>query len=105
MAGAKRARLAELQATFDDGNFQKLTVIPNVANTFIVSYIDLKGFYRVEMDRFVILDDTQDAYAVVAVTGRERDRRGIEDLVVRTAQSMVAVEPTEPDERTSPDEP
>ena len=50
------------------------------------------------MDRFVVLDDTEDAYAVVAVTGRERDRRGIEDLVVRTAQSMVAVDPVDPDE-------
>ena len=44
----------------------------------------------------VILDDSQDAYAVVAVTGRDRDRAGIEDLVIRTAQSMKAVEPQEP---------
>ena len=105
VAGAKLARLAELQATYDDGNFQQYTVISDVANTFIVSYIDLEGFYRIEMDRFVVLDDTEDAYAVVAVTGRERDRRGIEDLVVRTAQSMVAVDPVDPDEPEQPDAP
>ena len=62
-----------------------------------MSYIDLQGYFRVEMDRFVVLDDTDDAYAVVAVTGRDVDRRGIEDLLVRTAQSMVAVPPEEPE--------
>jgi hypothetical protein len=98
VSGAKEARLGELRATLEDGNFQELVVESNVANTFVVSYVDAEGFARVEMDRFVILDDTQDAYAVVAVTGRERDRAGIEDLVVRTAQSMVAVDPVEPDE-------
>jgi hypothetical protein len=96
VAGAKGARLAELQSAFEDGNFQAFTVESDVANTFVVSYVDADGYFRVEMDRFVVLDDTEDAYAVVAVTGRERDRRGIEDLVVRTAQSMVAVEPAEP---------
>lgn len=96
VAGAKGARLAELESAFEDGNFQSFTIESNVANTFVVSYIDDEGYLRVEMDRFVILDDTQDAYAVVAVTGRDRDRRGIEDLVIRTAQSMVAVEPKGP---------
>lgn len=94
VAGAKGARLAELRSAYLDANFQQFTVESDVANTFVVSYVDLNGFLRVEMDRFVILDDTQDAYAVVAVTGRDRDRAGIEDLVIRTAQSMNAVEPT-----------
>lgn len=97
VAGAKGARLSELRSALADGNFQKFTLESDVANTFVVSYVDANGYLRVEMDRFVILDDTQDAYAVVAVTGRDRDRHGIEDLVVRTAQSMVAVEPKAPE--------
>jgi hypothetical protein len=100
VAGAKGARLAELQSAFDDGNFRSFTIESDVANTFVVTYVDSNGYSRVEMDRFVVLDGTEDAYAVVAVTGRERDRRGIEDLVVRTAQSMVAVPPAEPGTET-----
>ncbi len=96
VAGAKGARLAELRSAFEDGNFRSFTVESDVANTFVVSYIDGNGYLRVEMDRFVVLDSTEDAYAVVAVTGRDRDRRGLEDLVIRTAQSMVAVEPRTP---------
>jgi hypothetical protein len=93
VSGAKGARLAALQSAYDDGNFRSFEVESNVANTFIATYVDGAGYLRVEMDRFVVLDDTEDAYAVVAVTGRDEDRPGIEDLVVRTAQSMVAVEP------------
>ena len=97
VSGAKGARIAALQSTLEDGNFRSFHVESNVANTIVVSYIDLQGYFRVEMDRFVVLDDTEDAYAVVAVTGRDGDRRGIEDLVSRTAQSMVAVDPVEPE--------
>lgn len=96
VSGAKGARIAALQSAFEDGNFQSFEVESNVANTFVVTYLDAQGHLRVEMDRFVVLDGTEDAYAVVAVTGREVDRRGIEDLVVRAAQSMRAVEPTTP---------
>jgi hypothetical protein len=94
--GAKRSRIAQLESAFDEGNFQSFEVVSEVANTFIATYIDAQGYLRLEMDRFVVLDDTEDAYAVVAVTGREADREGIEDLVGRTAMSMVAVEPTLP---------
>ncbi len=98
VGGAKGARQAALESTLRDGNLRTLTVESDVANTIVFSYIDSNGYFRVEVDRFVVLDDTQDAYAVVAVTGRDMDRDGIEDLVVRTAQSMVAVEPQEPQE-------
>lgn len=106
ISGAKGARIAALESTLEDGNFQSFEVESNVSNTIVVTYVDLKGYVRVEMDRFVVLDDTEDAYAVVAVTGRVTDRRGIEDLVSRTAQSMAAVEPVDPDasEEPSPEE-
>ena len=88
VAGAKGARIAELQSAYEDGNFQEFTVISNVANTFVVSYVDLKGYYRIEMDRFVVLDDTEDAYAVVAVTGRERDPVSYTHLTLPTNREV-----------------
>jgi hypothetical protein len=91
VAAAKASRIVALRQAESEGNLLDFSIESENADTFIATYLD-GGYLRVTMERFVELDDSELAYAVVAVTGRDRDRPGITDLVERTASSMVAVE-------------
>ena len=89
---AKASRIAAYQEAEDDGNLLDFAVESDLDDTFIATYVD-QGYLRVTMERYVVLDDTDEAYAVVAVTGREVDRAGLTDLLTRIAMSMVAEDP------------
>jgi hypothetical protein len=85
---AKDSRLNAYENAEADGNLSDFTVESQTADTFIATYVD-DGYLRVAMERIVSFDGGDSAYAVAAVTGRERDREGLTDLVQRTADSMV----------------
>jgi hypothetical protein len=89
---AKAARIAAYQDAEEEGNLSDFTIASDTDDTFIATYVD-QGYLRVTMERYVVLDDTGEAYAVVAVTGREIDRNGLTDLLVRVAASMAAEDP------------
>ncbi len=89
---ALASRLVAYEAAEGDGNLEDFEVEDRSADTFIATYLD-GGYLRVTMERFVVLDDSDEVYAVVAVTGREVDRPGLTDLLIRTAGSMEAEDP------------
>ena len=89
---AKAARIAAYQDAEEQGNLAHFTVESDTDDTFIATYVD-QDHLRVTIERYVVLDDTDEAYAVVAVTGREIDRDGLTDLLARTAASMEAEDP------------
>ena len=82
----KDNRLAALRAAEAEGNLVDLTIESDTPDTFIATFV-ADGYRRVTMERFVSFGGGS-AYATVAVTGRERDRGGLTDLVQRTANSM-----------------
>lgn len=89
---AKAARIAAYQDAEEEGNLADFTVESDTDDMFIATYVD-QGYLRVTMERYVVLDDSDEAYAVVAVTGREVDRPGLTDLLARVAASMAAEPP------------
>jgi hypothetical protein len=57
-----------------------------VDDGFTATYLD-HGYQRVTVERWLPQDGSSQAYAAVAVTGREADRAGIADLLERVATS------------------
>ena len=57
-----------------------------VDDGFTATYLDA-GHQRVSMERWLPQPDSAQAYATIAVTGRESDREGMADLLERVAAS------------------
>jgi hypothetical protein len=99
VSAAKSFRILKLQNAVADGNLQRLIIESETDNGFVADYLDpvmdvtghpdpTKGFYqRLTMERWLTFGGDTTAYADIAVTGRERDREGMADLLERVAAS------------------
>lgn len=85
LIGGTQTRSSALQQRLDDlggaSSVEDLVVESRDEAGFTATYV-LDRYRRVAMERFLSVDgDT--AYAAIALVGRERDRRGMADLVER----------------------
>jgi len=94
ISGAIAQRIALLQTTEDEGNISDFTVINQTGDTLIATYVD-GGHLRFTTERWVSFDGSH-AYASVAVTGREVDQQGLNELLGRTINSLRPLEPKTP---------
>jgi hypothetical protein len=85
---AKAARLAALRESESQHHLQELDIQSDVGDTFTATYVS-EGYRRLTMERFLTLGGTT-AYVDVAVTGRMVDSDGLDDLLDRVSESMVA---------------
>jgi hypothetical protein len=91
ISGAIAQRIALLQTTEDEGNISDFTVVNQTGDTLIATYVD-GGYLRFTTERWVSFDGSH-AYASVAVTGREVDQQGLNELLGRTISSLRPLEP------------
>jgi hypothetical protein len=91
ISGAVAQRIALLQTTEDDGNISDFTVTNRTGDTLIATYVQT-GHLRFTTERWVSFDGST-AYASVAVTGREVDQQGLNDLLGRTINSLRPLAP------------
>ncbi|CAN5629438.1 hypothetical protein BH11ACT8_BH11ACT8_33520 [soil metagenome] len=86
---ASNARVFALQQLELDGNAQNLVIQDQYVTDdhseagFTATFIDVGGYRRVAVERFLALPGQTSAYYTVAVSGREVDRDGITDLIGR----------------------
>jgi hypothetical protein len=83
---AKTARIAALEDAEQNGALQHVVVESEEEDSFVATYI-ADGYQRVTMERWLPQHDSDQAFAVVAVTGRETDREGMADLLERVSSS------------------
>lgn len=106
VSAAKSFRILKLQNAVADGNMQRLVIEDETDDGFVASYLDpvmdhgrpdpTRGLYqRVTMERWLTFGGDSTAYADIAVTGRERDRDGMADLLERVAASAHIPPPAE----------
>ncbi|WP_435746528.1 hypothetical protein [Nocardioides sp. SYSU DS0663] len=85
LIGGVQTRAAVLQQRLDAlggaSEVEDLVVESRDEKGFTATYV-LSGYRRVAMERFLSVDGST-AYAAIALIGRERDRRGMADLVER----------------------
>lgn len=86
VAGARSSRIVRLESSAEEGNLEHLVVEDTTDDGFTASYVQ-GGYRRVTQERFLTLGGTT-AYATVAVSGRERDREGMADLLERVSASL-----------------
>jgi hypothetical protein len=86
VAVARESRIAALHDAESNGNLQHVVVEQRTDDGFTATYLD-HGYLRVTMERWLPQHDSNQAFATVAVTGRERDREGLADLLERVAAS------------------
>jgi hypothetical protein len=91
VAVAVAARIAALDQAVTDGNMTDLHVTAQVADTIEANYIDIGGYRRYTVERWLAFDGTA-AYVDVAATGRTVDEAGLRELVSRTASTMVKLD-------------
>jgi hypothetical protein len=83
---ARDFRIDALEDAEANGDLEHVVVDPLTDDGFTVTYLD-DGYQRVGMERFLPQAGSTSAYATVAVTGRERDRDGLSDLLERVVAS------------------
>jgi len=83
---AMQGRIAALEDAVAQGNLSDLDVTSQTDDTLQATYND-HGHLRLTTERWVSFDGAN-AYASVAVTGREIDQAGLGDLLLRTITSM-----------------
>lgn len=86
IAAAMAGRIAALEIADANGGLDDFTVTDQTADTFEATYVDA-GRLRFTTERWVSFDGAN-AYASVAVTGREVDQVGLGDLLGRTINSL-----------------
>lgn len=86
VAASRATRVLRLESTEADGNLDNLVVEDTTDDGFVATYLQ-NGYRRVTIERFLALGGTT-AYATVAVTGREVDRDGMNDLIERVSTSL-----------------
>jgi hypothetical protein len=86
IAAAITGRIGALEQTESDGHIEDFTVTARTNDTFEASYVQ-DGHLRLTTERFVSFDGAN-AYASVAVTGREVDQAGLGALLGRTITSL-----------------
>ncbi|WP_028650135.1 hypothetical protein [Nocardioides halotolerans] len=91
VSGAVAQRIALLELTEDDGNIADFTVLSQTGDTLIASYVE-GDHLRYTTERWVSFDG-KTAYASVAVTGREVDQQGLNDLLGRAISSLRPLAP------------
>jgi hypothetical protein len=85
---AREFRISKLEDAAANGDLEHLVVEERTDDGFTASYLS-GGYQRVTMERFLEQGDSGQAYATVAVVGRERDREGMADLLERVTASAV----------------
>lgn len=83
---ARDSRITALEDAETNGDLEHLVVEERVDDGFTATYLD-HGHQRVTVERWLPQAGSSQAYAAVAVTGRERDREGLTDLLERVATS------------------
>jgi hypothetical protein len=83
---ARDSRIAALEDAERNGALQHVVVEERRDEGFTATYIS-GGYQRVTMERFLPQHGSSQAYATVAVSGRENDRVGMADLLERVSTS------------------
>jgi hypothetical protein len=85
---ARENRINALEDAESNGDLEHLVVEARDDDGFTATYLS-DDHQRVAMERFLARPGESSAYATIAVTGRERDREGMADLLERVAASAV----------------
>jgi hypothetical protein len=91
IGAAMAGRIAALEETASQGHIEDFEVTAQTGDTFEASYVD-NGHLRLTIERWVSFDGSN-AYASVAVTGRQVDEAGLGPLLTRTVTSMRELPP------------
>jgi hypothetical protein len=91
IAAAIAGRIAALQIADESGGIDDFTVTDQSSDTFEATYVE-GGRLRFTTERWVSFDGAN-AYASVAMTGREVDRAGMGELLGRTINSLRELRP------------
>ena len=83
---ARESRIAALEDAAANGDLEHLVVEVRRREAVVDALLD-HGHQRVTMERWLPRRGSTQAYATVSVTGRERDREGLADLLERVAAS------------------
>ena len=83
---ARESRIAALEDAETNGALEHVVVEERFDDGFTATYLD-GGHQRVTMERWLPQPDSTQAYAAIAVTGRESDRAGMADLLERVSAS------------------
>ncbi|WP_182524945.1 hypothetical protein [Nocardioides dongkuii] len=78
--GVEEARDARIEALGSASGISELDVESRSADTFVATYVS-EGYRRVTMERFVTDGRSGNAFASIAVIGREEDRDGLTSLL------------------------
>ena len=81
------SRITALEAQENDGNSENLIIEQQDDSGFTASLIDVGGYRRISIERFLTFPGNLSAHATIAITGREVDRGGMTDLIARVAAS------------------
>lgn len=86
VAVARESRISALEDAEANGNIEHVVIEQRTDDGFTATYIE-DGHLRVAIERWLPQRGSTEAFATVAVTGREVDRPGLADLVERVAAS------------------
>jgi hypothetical protein len=85
---ARESRITALEDAETNGAVEHLVIEERVDDGFTATYLD-DSHQRVTMERWLPQPDSDQAFAAIAVTGREADRAGLADLLERVSASAV----------------
>ncbi|KQW47860.1 hypothetical protein ASC77_15685 [Nocardioides sp. Root1257] len=83
---AREFRISKLEDAEANGDLEHLVVEERSEDGFTATYLS-GGHLRVTMERFLPQPGSTQAYATIAVVGRDRDREGMADLLERVTAS------------------
>lgn len=83
---ARENRITALEDAETNGNLEHLVIEERGDAGFTATYLD-ESYQRVTTERWLARPGSTEAFAVVAMTGRETDRAGMADLIERVAAS------------------
>lgn len=83
---AREFRISKLEDAEANGDLEHLVVEDRSDDGFTATYLS-GGHLRVTMERFLAQPGSTQAYATIAVVGRDRDREGMADLLERVTAS------------------
>lgn len=83
---ALQSRITALEDAESNGDLEHLVIESRTDDGFTATYLD-DGHLRVTTERWLPRIGTSQAYAAVAMTGRETDRAGMADLLERVVAS------------------
>lgn len=86
LAVARNTRIDALHDAAVNGNLEHVVIEERTDDGFTATYI-ANGYQRVNMERWLPQHDSNQAYATIAISGRESDRAGMADLLERIAAS------------------